>query len=499
MEINVNVKEKGKTVENFWNCVHFHPTDAIEDDWGKAVIERISSDNAASFMRIYAMLEDIVTVDESGNLSYDFSEGDYRMDYLIGKGFDLLVCINFMPDAIASEPQRDIGIPRYKGKRVNNSVPKSYSLWEEVCYRYAMHLISRYGIERLKNWRFHCWNEPDHEYWVSSENCFKYLERNGHDKLDEYIKLYDSFERAFFRASPQLKVGGPSAAFCADFIRGFVNHIAESGTRLDFVTVHAYADLPYEGTNGKITPSNIKNVIKVVDSAIKEAGLEKKEIIVDEWGAAAGGFLSIKKNPLMELRENEFFPAFYFRLIDLLMHADACPSKMLLCLSGQHKSKFDFDGYRSFFTKSGFAKPIYNGFVLSAKLGTTLLKNDGENCISTVDPNGNAVVALYNGGENPSDNPGTETVQLNIEGLEEEYNIRKSVINAYSSNSYGYWKSIGSPENLTGDLIKKIDDMGNINTTDEGVTSGEKYSSQVTLNGNCVVLIELTRRTGTEA
>lgn len=32
-----------------------------------------------------------------------------------------------MPDAIASEPQRDIGIPRYKGKRANSTVPKPNS------------------------------------------------------------------------------------------------------------------------------------------------------------------------------------------------------------------------------------------------------------------------------------------------------------------------------------------------------------------------------------
>ena len=33
-----------------------------------------------------------------------------------------------MPDAIASEPQRDIGIPRYKGKCANSTVPKPNSL-----------------------------------------------------------------------------------------------------------------------------------------------------------------------------------------------------------------------------------------------------------------------------------------------------------------------------------------------------------------------------------
>ena len=33
-KVYVNAEKTVKQAENFWNHIHFHPTDAIEDDWG---------------------------------------------------------------------------------------------------------------------------------------------------------------------------------------------------------------------------------------------------------------------------------------------------------------------------------------------------------------------------------------------------------------------------------------------------------------------------------
>lgn len=502
MDVLVDVRKEERIIDNFWNCVHFHPTDAIEDEWGQTIIRTMAKDGAASFMRIYAMLEDIVSENESGSLQYDFSQNDARMDFLVSHGFDLLVCINFMPDCIASEPGRNMGIPRYKGKRVNNSVPSDYRKWEEVCYQYAYHLVERYGKERLKNWRFHCWNEPDHEYWVTSKTCFDYQNDGDKDKITEYIKLYDYFEQGFRRACPDLKVGGPSAAFCDNFIHEFLQHISEGcstvsgekGTRLDFLTVHAYADLPYEGTGGTVSPYNILKRVQIADEMLADAGLSDVEIVVDEWGAAAGGFLSIKKNPMMVLRENEFYPAFYFRLINSFTYSTVLPEKMLICLSGQHKSSYDFDGYRSMFTMSGFRKPIYNGFVLASKLGKIRLVCDEAECIPTVNEKGDVVIALYHGGESPLAEPEPKKISLQIRGLQGSYLVRKSVIDRCHSNSYRYWQSIGAPKEINLELQKKIKEAGYIVPTEKTEEIQKVYREEVMMEGHSVVLLELIRQ-----
>ena len=83
--IKVHNKET-KRQTNFWTDVLFHPTDAVEDPWGKRILDTLAEDRVPRFVRIYAMLEDIVYLDPEGNLSYDFRLSDLRLDYLVEKG-----------------------------------------------------------------------------------------------------------------------------------------------------------------------------------------------------------------------------------------------------------------------------------------------------------------------------------------------------------------------------------------------------------------------------
>ena len=69
-----------KKQENFWNNIHFHPTDAIEDEWGQKILNEVAKDKVADTVRMYAMLEDIVEMDENVTIHYDFTENDVRMD-----------------------------------------------------------------------------------------------------------------------------------------------------------------------------------------------------------------------------------------------------------------------------------------------------------------------------------------------------------------------------------------------------------------------------------
>ena len=59
MSIQIETKAIVKEQPNFWNAIHFHPTDAIEDEWGQRILNRVAADGAAHLVRMYAMLEDI--------------------------------------------------------------------------------------------------------------------------------------------------------------------------------------------------------------------------------------------------------------------------------------------------------------------------------------------------------------------------------------------------------------------------------------------------------
>ena len=62
-----------KQQHNFWNGCIFHPTDAIEDPWGKRILDKASKDGAINNVRIYTMFEDIVYLNERNELEFDFS------------------------------------------------------------------------------------------------------------------------------------------------------------------------------------------------------------------------------------------------------------------------------------------------------------------------------------------------------------------------------------------------------------------------------------------
>ena len=74
--LNIYTDKKQKDLVKFWDGIVFHPTDAIEDDWGQRILNRISEDKAVKMVRIYTMMEDIVTLDEQGQMQYDFELND---------------------------------------------------------------------------------------------------------------------------------------------------------------------------------------------------------------------------------------------------------------------------------------------------------------------------------------------------------------------------------------------------------------------------------------
>jgi hypothetical protein len=145
------IKVSNKVVKkqhNFWNNILFHPTDAVEDSWGKRILDKVAEDKCAKTVRVYTMFEDIVYIDMDGHLQYDFRTSDLRLDYLVEKGFDLLLAYAAMPDCIAKSVDEKTSVSfnktRYKGKLFNTSPPSDYALWEEVCYQYTKHIVERY-------------------------------------------------------------------------------------------------------------------------------------------------------------------------------------------------------------------------------------------------------------------------------------------------------------------------------------------------------------------
>ena len=128
MQTCITLPASGKSLPNFWNNIHFHPTDAVEDLWGQEILRKFADQQSAQYLRLYAMFEDMVTRNENGELVFDFSEQDKRFDIVVGMGFKVLLCFNFMPVAMASDPVNISG-KRYKDKHFCRSKPYARQIY----------------------------------------------------------------------------------------------------------------------------------------------------------------------------------------------------------------------------------------------------------------------------------------------------------------------------------------------------------------------------------
>ncbi len=449
-----------KQQKNFWNGCVFHPTDAVEDPWGKRILDQMSKDGAIKTVRIYTMFEDIVYMDENGKLQYDFRISDLRLDYLVERGYDLLLSYAGMPDCIAESCNNKTSVSknktRYKGKMWNSSPPKDYKLWEEICYEYTKHNVERYGIETVSKCYCQCFNEADIAWFFMSEFPDDY----EHDllRIEAYCKMYEAFEKGIRKVSNTIPIGGPALALKNHFLGGFLDFVKEKKLKLDFISIHHYGTEPHLLNNGS-RPYNVMNNLEKHESrmqVIREHGFESTPIIIDEWGMASAGFYNREECPALIARETEIMSAYFVQLIYQYIHFGYNVENMMICLSGQHEMTEDFSGFRNFFTLNFIKKPIYNAYILASKLYENLLKveNDKENLyvLPTKNESGNySVLLTYSSKEFEENIPEME------ENIEFEENIRDKTVSVWridkeTTNPYRLYQKFGNEQSTETEL-----------------------------------------------
>lgn len=459
-----------KRQPNFWSTAVFHPTDAIEDPWGKRILDRISKDRAIHTVRIYTMFEDIVYVGEDGELCYDFRLSDLRLDYMLDKGFDLLLAYGGIPDCIASSTSNKTSVSknktRYKGKMWNTAPPKDYALWEEICYTYTKHIVERYGIETVSRWYLQCFNEPDlpnfllSEYPNTPENAVTY-------RLPVYCQLYEAFVRGICRVSEQLKLGGPSLAGHNAFLDGWLGYVKKKDLRLDFISVHNYGTAPRYLNEG-IRPFDVQNNIRkheIFVQTVKAHGMEGIPLFIDEWGMSASGFYNREECPALMAREHEMFSAYFVKLIHELAHSSRGPDMLAICLSGQHEMVEDFSGFRNFFTLHFIAKPIYNAHILANKLGDRLLAAEKAEknlyLIPTKNEAGDYAVLLSYSSEHFEEDIPTRSETVIFEEDIAGKTVTIWCMDQTHTNPCRMWERAGKPE-MTEDFLKELREEGTL-------------------------------------
>jgi xylan 1,4-beta-xylosidase len=438
-----------------------------------------------------ARREDIVYRGENGELLYDFRINDLRLDYLIEKGYNLIIAFAAVPDCIsrgnAIKTSGSKNKTRYKGKLFNTAPPSDYALWEEVCYEYTRHIVERYGPETVSKWYLHCYNEPDLSRFFVAEIPREEVK----PRCEEYCKLYHAFERGVRRVSEKINIGGPALAGELGFLEQFLNYVRENGLKLDYIALHNYGiGAPeFTGINDLSVDSILENHERRME-VISRCGFEDTKIVIDEWGAVTRGYANVEYHPALMFRETELFSAYYAKLIYKIIEKGYPFESLAICLSGQHEMTEDFTGFRNFFTLNFIKKPIYNAFIMSSRLGGELLfcECDNENVftVPTKRADGSyAVMLSYSSNHFDSDLP---QISESIKIAEcDKKSARVYKIDREATNPYRLYEKlgIGIPSDDEIRLLQKA-----------GILKGETVPIEngiidLTLSANSTFLIEV--------
>ena len=492
--IRIFCDKKAKDLNNFWGHIVFHPTNAIEDDWGKLYLDKMADDGAAKTVRIYSMFEECVTLDENGEMVFDFSLTDKRIDYLVSKGFDIFLVYAFIPPWLSAEKDNTLIKPRYKGAFFYRSYPSDYEKWEEICRVYTEHLVRRYGEETVAKWKIHCYNEPDKIHFFYT-NAPSYKAR-----AEEFFKLYRGFVNAITSVSDKIELGACGFADAYEFLEHFLKLVKHSGLKFDFISCHPYGTT-YSLINDETRPLNAYDPYKYIHTVKNIAelcGFENIPIVCDEWGALEEGYYGMDKCPAYEMRENELYAAYYAKLLMCIEESPICIDKFMICLSGQHELEEDFGGHRNFFSKSFYPKPIYNAHVLANKLGNEKLyhyADFSEERISVLPSRCSedgriSVLICYADPYFVSSLPDIDT-GIAFEGLDGIYCVKKQVIDRTHANAYTKFKELGRPQNPSEEIKAIIREAGELKTEECGKVSPENNIINLSMENNSVVLLEL--------
>jgi hypothetical protein len=231
---------------------------------------------------------------------------------------------------------------------------------------------------------------------------------------------------------------------------------------------------------------------------INEVFPEGKEIIVDEWGAATQGFFNRDECPELMFREDSRFAVYFGKMITAYVKAGVSVSKMMICLSGQHEMLVDFSGFRNFFTLNFIKKPIYNAYVITAKLKSVMVDSATDNSdidlLATKDEKGNYAVLLSYASQNFDKNLPRVNDCLNLQGVNGDYNVKIWQIDENNTNPYNLAKSKGWGDVFDSEQIKILQEEGNIAPINQykAIFNG-CGEIPLSFSNNALLLIELER------
>jgi xylan 1,4-beta-xylosidase len=447
------------------------------------------------------------TEDASGKPVYDWTIVDRIFDTYAKVHAKPFVEIGFMPQALSTTPEPyTLHWPKSDGKGWSYP-PKDYEKWAELVRQWVLHEVARYGKAEVETWSWELWNEPDISYWRGTP--------------EEYNKLYDYTADAVKRALPTAHVGGPgttgpASAKAAAFLKQFLQHVADSGKPLDFISYHAkgsprVVDGHVRMGFGK-QMTDVDRGMQVINEFPKFRALPIVLTESDPEGCAA---CNAREHPENLYRNGTMYSSYTAASLgNIWKLADRNKANIqgMLTWAFEFEDQPYFDGYRTL-ASNGVDKPVLNVFRMAGMMRGDRLNVESSGSISLDDilktgvraaadvdavaTRGEREIAVMVWNYHDDDLPGPSApVRLALSGVPSA----KALVEHYRiddehSNGYTAWKRMGSPAKPTAGQQARLEEEAQLQllTSPEWLAAaGGKVEVQFELPRHGVSLIKVS-------
>jgi xylan 1,4-beta-xylosidase len=462
------------------------------------------------------------TEDAEGRPRYDWTIVDRIFDTYMERKMKPLVEIGFMPEAMSTKP-----VP-YKhswapGQPYGDIYtgwaypPKDYGKWRDLVYEWVRHAVSKYGQREVESWYWEVWNEPDIAYWRGTR--------------EEFLKLYDYAAEGLKRALPTAKIGGPHitgpvSQGTQQYLREFIEHClrgtnfatGKTGTPLDFVAFHAKG-APRVMPEGHVR-MGVSNQLRAINNGFAVVAsfpeLKNIPIVIGESDPEGCAACPVSTNPSNAYRNGTMYSSYTAEQIARTYELTDLHQVNLL---GSVTWAFEFEdqpyfyGFRDLAT-NGIDKPVVNvfrmlgmmsgdrvavessaGLPLAAVRDTGVRERPDVNALATRSARSIAVMVWnYHDDDLPA---AAAEIALQIEGAPTGTKMRQQQVRVdpSTSNSYGVWLKMGSPQKPTAAQYAELEKAGRLQSfgPDTTVTSTDgRIVVRITLPRQGVSLVKLS-------
>ncbi len=399
---------------------------SLRDSYRKD-LRRVRDVTEMQYVRCHAIFHDEIGIygeDAGGNPVYNFTYADQIYDGLLENKVRPFVELSFMPSKLAASQKEH---PFWYRPIV--APPKNWNRWEDLIYRFASHLVERYGIDEVSRWYFEVWNEPNIDFWA------------GEPKERTYYELYDRAARALKHVSPRLRVGGPATAQAA-WVDRFIDHCATGAVPVDFVSTHAYANDTSKdifGTMEVIPRSDmIARAVQKVYKQVKDSRMPSLPIVWSEFNASYMNEVEVTDSPYMGPW-----------LANTIRQCDGLVSSLSYwtfsdVFEEQGVARSPFYGGFGLIAPGGISKASFNVFKLLHQLGTERLEAASASVIVTKLPDGSLALAVWNYSP-PGVQGNDRRITLSFKNLGGRRRVRIGLVDRDHGSPLSAWESMGKP------------------------------------------------------